>query len=475
MDTAPEWRPRRVAWLLTHAALRSAEVPILQSFGCEVWTQKAFPQTAYYRSCRADPAWDTGSTLPDDELALLNGFDFYTNPITDAIAQILNRRFDLVVIDGFALKTREVLARYRGPVLMRAFGITHPVSYSGLFFTDHTPGLAGLIRENYNRFHVGAFYKPVIRHELPILAQRAFHLPITLPGEAWAREGTWTGGNQEIFFVCPSINSHPECRDAYANFKAWFGDLPHVIAGRQPEPVDDPRVRGFMNAAEYAEKFRASALMFYHGTEPRHLHYHPVEAMASGMPVLYMRGGLLEQFDTGSQAGACASFAEARNKAARLLAGDTVLASRIRESQQTVLAQWRPEAVREEWKAWFSRFRPGVGNLPVSVDPRPCVPPDPTPGQLETHPFLDPGCDEATHRAAGRAMGGRLPAWLAPFSWVLDPGLPWRLFQALGRYASAVFCEHTLLPLRLRRTRRWRHSLGMKIRVRPENHQPTNA
>ncbi len=462
MHPETAWKPRRVAWLLTHAALRSAEVPVLKSLGCEVWTQKAFPDTAAYRSCRADMSWDSDLTLPSDELALLNGFDFYTQPITNTIADILNRRFDLVVIDGFALKAREALTRFKGPVLMRAFGIAHPNSYTGVFFLHHVPGLAAAIRSNYGRFHFGAFYEPVIPHEAAILANRGFHLPITLPAEAWAREGTWTGGDPSVFFVCPGINSHPECRNIYDDFKAHFGNLPHVIAGRQTTPVDDPRVRGFMDAGEYAERFRTAALMFYHSTEPRHLHYHPVEAMATGMPVVYMRGGLLERFDTGCQAGACASFAEAREKAERILAGDTGLVERIRESQKTVLAQWRPEVARQGWNAWFCRFKPGNDNMAIPVDESPCVPPDSTPGESAMYPYID--IRENRHNIAARRRGKNskgLAGWLARYGLSWDPTRPRRMIQAVGRYALAVFGEKTLLPQGLERTRRWRQSLGL--------------
>jgi hypothetical protein len=407
-------------------------------------------------------SWDSHLTIPTRELNILNGFDFYTNPFTDAVADILNRRFDLLVIDGFAIKAREALTRFGGPVVMRAFGVSHPNSYSAVFFQHSVEGLAAAIRSNYGRFHFGAFYEPVIPHEIPLLANRGFHLPISLPTEAWAREGTWTGGDPTILFVCPSINSHLECRNIYNTFKANFADMPHVIAGRQPDPVNDPCVKGFMDADEYAERFRTAALMFYHSTEPRHLHYHPVEAMATGMPVVYMRGGLLERFDSGSQAGACASFTEAREKVARILAGDTGLVGRIRESQRTVLACWRPEVAREGWKAWFSRFTPGKDNMAVPIDDRPCAPPDPTPDESRRFPYLDTNLNrhdfEARMTGNGKAKA-RLARWLGQGLW--DPTRPRRMIQAIKRYALAVLSEKTLLPERLDRTRRWRHSLGL--------------
>lgn len=472
------WRPRRIAWLLTHAALRSAEVPVLRSLGCEVWTQKKFPETPEYRSCRGDVRWDIGSTIPQDELEILNNIDFYSDSITESVAKIMNKRFDLVVIDGFALKTREVLSKFSGLVLMRAFGIAHPQSYSGLFFKLHTPGLAQAIRSNYDRFHVGAFYEPVIPHEVPLLAKRSFHLPITLPESAWARQGSWTGGESNIFFVCPSINAHPDCRNIYENFKLHFGDFPHVIAGRQPEPVDDPCVRGFMDEAEYARMFRRAGMMFYHSTEPRHLHYHPLEAMATGMPVVYMRGGLLEQFDTGSQAGACATLGEAKEKAARILSGDAKLIATIQDSQETILRKWRPEVAREAWTEWFSRFRAGPGNRPIPIKSKPAIPPEPSAEIRIQYPYIDVEPASASFsrmvfncRKFCRDFGGKLAA----YSWIWDPTRPARMFQAIGRYASAVMSERTILPERLKRTRKWRQSLGLPAKSGDSRHVSSSA
>ena len=167
------WLPVRIAWLLTHASLRSAEVPVLRSLGCEVWTQKAFPKLSGYRSCHADFRWDEHLTLPADELALLNGFDFYTTAITSEVAGILNNRFDLIAVDGNSpLKTREVLSHFKGPVLFRAFGMEDPNSYTQIHFCDPCPGLHEALDSAYGRFWFGAFYPEVIPNENEIFRRK---------------------------------------------------------------------------------------------------------------------------------------------------------------------------------------------------------------------------------------------------------------------------------------------------------------
>ncbi|MCY2952436.1 MAG: hypothetical protein NTU53_10715 [Planctomycetota bacterium] len=107
----------------------------------------------------------------------------------------------------------------------------------------------------------------------------------------------WTGTAPRVLFVCPRITSHPYYYGRiYKNFKRDFGDLPYLIAGAQPKPVDDDHVVGLLDNVQYEALYRKSRGMYDHSREPRHLRYHPVEAMIYGMPVIHMKGGLLKAF-----------------------------------------------------------------------------------------------------------------------------------------------------------------------------------
>jgi hypothetical protein len=426
----------RIAWLLTHASLRSAEAPILRSLDCEVWTQKAFPALSGYRSCHADFSWDGHLSIPAEELELLNAFDFYTSPITPKISKVLNDRFDLVAVDGNSpLKTREILAHFQGPILFRAFGMEDPNSYTQVHFNNPCPGLHRALVNAYHRFWFGAFYPEVIPNEHEVFRRRSFHLPIPLPHGAWKNENQWTGTEKTILFVCPTIHESVACKAIYDDFKHHFGDLPHAIAGKQITPVNDPHVTGFLDAASYARLFLGARAMYYHSREPRHLHYHPVEAMATGMPVVYLKGGLLERYDQGSQAGACATEAEARAKLIRLLNGDDPLAEAIRASQQTVVAQWRPEVARAAWADWFDLFTPLPDGTRPGLDRWSADFPVPTRADLRDYPFLNP-----------RAF---VPSLTAA-----------RMWRSARRYFAAAISQKTLLPTGVYRVDRFRNTMA---------------
>jgi glycosyltransferase involved in cell wall biosynthesis len=150
--------------------------------------------------------------------------------------------------------------------------------------------------------------------------------------------------------VCPSIKTAPLYYGAiYKQFKTDFGEFPHIISGSQPIPVPDPNVTGFVTEDRMLRFYRELQVMYYHSREPRHIHYHPLEAIVHGMPVVYMRGGLMESFDKGNQAGACDTVAEARLKVKKVLRGDQEFIRAIQSSQNTIVETFRPENVRKQW------------------------------------------------------------------------------------------------------------------------------
>ena len=74
-------------------------------------------------------------------------------------------------------------------------------------------------------------------------------------------------------------------------------------------------------------------LMYYHSTEPRHLHYHPIEALIIGLPVLFHKESLLNSFLMNSP-GKCNDINEVHAKIDRILNNDVAFINKIKKEQQ---------------------------------------------------------------------------------------------------------------------------------------------
>ena len=168
------------------------------------------------------------------------------------------------------------------------------------------------------------------------------------------------GDSNQILFVCPRINSSEYYNNIYKKFKQSFGSMPHVIPGAQPVKVkNDPSVIGFINTEKYIELFRTSKVMFYLSNEERHLHYHPIEAVKYGLPVVFMAGGMLEYLAKKEIPGCCYSVEEAQEKISRIFDGDKKLIQEITSSQKILLKEFDPDYVEASWR---ERFIPAVEN-----------------------------------------------------------------------------------------------------------------
>lgn len=348
-------RDQRVAWLISHTTLRDAEIPILRQLGYEVYTNKVLPTGEDYRSGSADFSWDDDSTLPTDVLEAMNAYNFYQSELTYEMTCILEAYFGTIISAVYGLLLRQLIKCYHGRILIRAFGLEAPRTYGEYFGHFSEDWMWKRLWQIQHRFWIAACYEQIPPHEPALLSQHSVILPVAMPERTFRMNDQWVGTDRRVFFVCPSIHSAAQYYGViYEQFRKLYGDLPYLVGGSQSIPVDDPNVTGFLTEEQFNHILVDLRVMYYHSREPRHIHYHPLEAIAVGMPVVYMRGGLMEHFDTGSQAGACETDSEAHEKLQRILDGDTELIAAIQKSQKSILEIFLPGYNLAAWAEVFS-------------------------------------------------------------------------------------------------------------------------
>jgi glycosyltransferase involved in cell wall biosynthesis len=350
-----EQKNHRVMWLLNHGAARRFEIPMLKSIGIsEIFLPKIIPPDHNFRSASIDFSEDSNLTIPADDLALLNATDWYGEPGIDAW-KIANKYFDVAF---FVLHRFELLAsiakHFSGAAIWRAYGLDASLSYSVLL--DSTRNRSGWkdIRGMGSRFWFGKAYPHLDRIERRQLKQRAIYLPLGLSDSE--AKPVWTGQRKTLFFVCPEIGLNPYYRKVYDEFRKSFSEFDYVIGGSQPIAVQDERVLGFVPVEEHQRNMRELRVMFYHSTEPNHIHYHPLEAVRAGMPLIFMAGGMLDRFGGTGLPGRCKSTSEAMDKVRRVLGDDQKLIANIRATQSRLLEPLRSEVCRPAWVENFSKI-----------------------------------------------------------------------------------------------------------------------
>lgn len=388
-------QPLRVLWILNHTTLMEWEVPMLLAEGFEVFIPKVLPVGPNGRTATVTDAHDSSLTIPPDELAFLNTVNFYDAPLCRRTADIINRNFDVAIAASIYPGLYYLMRCFEGRIFMRAFGHAGDFNYESATATipfetlDHSsytrvstwpgrvlaklrnrmpiadkPTYHNVVMEEMTRIrdrvYLAAAYEQIIDHERPFLKRRSVFMPLALPESLLKTDGTWTGGEDRILFVCPNIDQIDYYRRIYLRFREELGTFPYWVAGRQdlagvdaPLSTQDENILGYIARERLDELLRRCFCMFYHSQEPRHLHYHPLEAIATGMPLVYMAGGLLEPLGGPDQPGMCRSYDEAREKIARLRDGDAALREAICARQKAILDHFEPERCSRAWRENF--------------------------------------------------------------------------------------------------------------------------
>ena len=358
-------RNRRVLWLLNHKTLMPYEAQLLVNLGFEVFVPKVVPKGHDFRSGVVDFAYDASLTIPQRALKRLNEFNFYQEIWPAEIVVIVNRYFGTVFTIATSKQFPEVLDKFEGQIVFRAFGIDNTRTYTGVLDVLYGFDALTKIHALGDRFWFGEAYEQLHECEPPLLADRALFLPIGIPESSFKNANQWNGSVKKVLFVCSISNSYYST--VYRQFKKEFGDLPHVIAGAQDVKFDDPNMLGYVSEEELRRLYLDCAVLYYHSSELRHVHYSPIEAAIMGMPIVFFRNSLLGRICEGSTPGCVDSLDEARTIVRRLIDGDRELIESLRQGQRNISYRfsdaysrpiWEKNLIESGFRARLQRERP---------------------------------------------------------------------------------------------------------------------
>ncbi|TIN92200.1 MAG: hypothetical protein E5Y06_24115 [Mesorhizobium sp.] len=340
----------RIMWILNHTAARKFEIPILRELGYEVFTPKIYPNDANFRSASVDYSEDANLTIPADELAILNNSDWYAGPHRKAW-EIANKYFDMaffILFDPMGVET--MCRRFNGELLWRTYGLAGKNTYSNILESIPQYRRAqAAFRRLGSRFWFAEGYSNLHEIESSWIQRQTVYLPLGMPGASTPSQTEWIGGDKRMLFVCPDIGFNPAYAEIYGVFKKEFKGFPYAIGGAQSIEVADPHILGYLPVEEHRRNMQHMQVMFYHSREPRHIHYHPFEAVKAGMPLVFMAGGMLDRMGGLALPGRAKSWEEARKKVRRLLDGDKAFVDKVRATQVVLLEGMKADNARACW------------------------------------------------------------------------------------------------------------------------------
>jgi hypothetical protein len=346
----------RVLWLFRHRTARYEEVSALLRAGAEVvpiaGAFSDFPNALELPEAEDPwyPRWRERCTIPEDELEVLRNHDYYARPdvLPAGVRAALDRWIDVVWVGTFTRVALGLLRGYAGHVVLRPYG-GYP--YTGVLgpWPLRSGALDRLAASDRFLFCPALPYQYLL--EDPRLTRGEVFLPACVSPDRLAHR--WAGARSEPV-ACEAISLIGRYRASlYAEFLRDFGALPLRVFGQNPPggPTgDDPRVVGTLGDDAYHAGIAACRLMLYRGLGSKyHLHYHALEALMMGVPVVFFSSSALAHVALHAgldreelrALGMCDAATEATALAQRLL-GDVAEAERLADRQAPLRALFAP-------------------------------------------------------------------------------------------------------------------------------------
>ena len=201
------------------------------------------------------------SACPRPLSAVLNRQAFYQHPWAPTVESIINANFDAVVstISYYTMPLSEAARKFKGPVVARVFGREHPRRYSEMPPRTRRPTLMAELSALGDRFVFAQSYDNLAEVEDEPMRSRGYTVTVPLAPAIYESADIWRGDGREALFLCPAINDNGYYAGIYAEIKRVFGDLPHLIFGRQFGEITDPAVLPYLSDADAQRSLCASA------------------------------------------------------------------------------------------------------------------------------------------------------------------------------------------------------------------------
>jgi hypothetical protein len=333
-NLAPIVANNNILYLFAHKTLTDFEIPIITSHGHGVLIPKKKTSLNKLDSIYDDMYKydDSLQNISVNDLNMLNDVDWYNNDniLSQYVINLLNSNFKcifLTLLTSGKLLT-QLIKNFKGLIYYRFFGLESTYSYKDRVINYASPNVKYIF--GYNEIYtyeqsLSSFFN----------ANNSIVIPLGCPDHfIKTHENSHKGTINKMCFVCSKINQCPYYTNVYNQFVENVGTkYEYVLLGKNNETLTDDNKFNNLSDDAYFNKMSECKLMYYHSTEPRHLHYHPIEALIIGLPVLFHKESLLNSFLMNSP-GKCHDLVEVHAKIDRILNNDLEFINEIKKEQK---------------------------------------------------------------------------------------------------------------------------------------------
>ena len=332
-----------ILYLLNHKTLTDFEVPIIIKQGFGVFIPKIYTGLSKGESIAFDSVYSYDNSLINVNetdfkylcnIEFFNSKDIFNNT---TLFDIINFNFKAIFLTLLHVDSIKYISEnFKGQIYVRFFGLGGEHSYYHILKDNNIN-----VKQLKNVKYIFS-YKEILDFEKSkhnfFNNNNSFYVPLGLPDTIVEKYNNIHNINNinKFVFICSKINLCPYYTNIYNQFNNLFklNKDNFIILGKDNENIKDIDTRIINNLPDndYYKTISNCKAMYYHSKEPRHLHYHPLEAIIIGIPIIFHSENLLSTYLYNSP-GKCNSDKEVLEKFTRIINNDYNFINSIIEYQ----------------------------------------------------------------------------------------------------------------------------------------------
>lgn len=226
--------------------------------------------------------WYNNCSLPDDIIQTIQN-DYHN-------VDLINKYIDCVVVPSDITLANYYLRNSNKHVIFRAFG--H--AYSNVYTSHAISSGIDMSIFNSDKYIWSPICSTISRSENSNIKNNEYILR-GFASESRLKNYRWLAENSKLC-ICEVLSEVERgfYKILYDKFIKNYNGIPRIILGRNKKHnFSDSSIVGTTDDDTYYDMMCGCRLLVYTGETNLHLHYHPVEAMSMGIPVLYNKTSLI--------------------------------------------------------------------------------------------------------------------------------------------------------------------------------------
>ncbi len=269
----------------------------------------------------------SNNSISEEIVNLLDKYDYGKEVICREAIDIINKNFDLLIMDYNKYLLQSVLMFCEINVILKPIGYFSEDTLLQTIIDDIGYWGVKMMEKKWDKIRISVFMSKHSRFIDKYYAETPLYLPKCTVAKR---------KEEKVLAIFNEVKTNDKVNEKFIEFCDIFKDIPHEARGKQLIPIfNSVNILSIEANEKFSDIIENYKVLYFDQIEGEFPSY-VFDAFAVGVPVVYLTGGIIDLFTDTKMTGACTS-AEEGKKLCKRICKDRKLARKIIQEQYALI------------------------------------------------------------------------------------------------------------------------------------------